>query len=87
MAIGAVTLTLFIWRQLKLEQPILEFRVLRYSMFTLNTILGMCVFIAMIGGMLIIPLFMQNMTDFTAMESGLALLPGAVIMGLRSPQR
>ena len=87
MAIGAVTLTLFIWRQLKLEQPILEFRVLRYSMFTLNTILGMCVFIAMIGGMLMSPLFMQNMTDFTAMESGLALLPGAVIMGLRSPQR
>ena len=45
----------------------------------------MCVFIAMIGGMLIIPMYMQNMSDFTAMESGLALLPGAVLMGLMSP--
>ena len=39
----------------------------------------------MIGGMLIIPMFMQNMSDFTAMESGVALLPGAVLMGLMSP--
>src|SRR5699024_7009868 len=45
----------------------------------------MFVFIAMIGGMLIIPMFMQNMSDFTAMESGLALLPGAVLMGVMSP--
>ncbi|MGO1523136.1 MAG: MDR family MFS transporter [Nesterenkonia sp.] len=85
LAIGAVSLALFIWRQLRLEQPLLELRVLRFTMFTLNTVLGMCVFIAMIGGMLIIPVYMQDMSDFTAMESGLALLPGAAIMGLMSP--
>src|SRR5699024_5258054 len=54
-------------------------------MFTLNTALGMCVFMVMIGGMLILPLFMQNMSDLTAMESGLALLPDAAVMGLLSP--
>ncbi|SLM92518.1 MDR family MFS transporter [Brevibacterium yomogidense] len=85
LAIGAVTLAWFILRQLKLDEPLLELRVLKYPMFTLNTVLGMSVFIAMIGGMLIIPMFMQNMSDFTAMESGLALLPGAVLMGLMSP--
>ncbi|GAA1864713.1 MDR family MFS transporter [Brevibacterium marinum] len=85
LAIGAVSLVIFIFRQLKLEQPILEFRVLRYRMFTLNTALGMCVFIVMIGGMMVLPLYMQNMNDFTAMESGLVLLPGAAVMGLMSP--
>ncbi|GAA4516369.1 MDR family MFS transporter [Brevibacterium yomogidense] len=85
LAVGTVTLVWFIFRQLKLEQPILELRVLKYPMFTLNTLLGMLVFVAMIGGMLIIPMFMQNMSDFTAMESGLALLPGAVLMGVMSP--
>lgn len=85
LGIGAVSLVWFILRQLKLEQPILELRVLKYPMFTLNTVLGMLVFIAMIGGMLVIPMFMQNMSDFTAMESGLALLPGAVLMGVMSP--
>ncbi|HLS14925.1 MAG TPA: MFS transporter, partial [Beutenbergiaceae bacterium] len=85
LAVGAVTLIWFILRQLRLERPILELRVLRYSMFTLNTVLGMLVFIAMIGGMLIIPMYMQTMSDFTAMESGLALLPGAALMGVMSP--
>ena len=85
LIIGAIGLVFFVLRQLKLDEPILELRVLRYPMFTLNTVLGMCVFITLIGGMLILPLYMQNMSDFTAMESGLVLLPGAVLMGLMSP--
>ncbi|WP_338750626.1 MDR family MFS transporter [Janibacter alittae] len=85
LLIGIATLVVFVRRQLRLPEPILEFRVLRYPMFTLNTALGMCVFMVMIGGMLILPLYMQNMSDYTAMESGLALLPGAAVMGLMSP--
>lgn len=85
LSLGLVALVWFILRQMTLREPILELRVLKYPMFTLNTVLGMCVFIAMAGGMLILPLYMQNMSDFTAMESGLVLLPGAVVMGLMSP--
>lgn len=83
--VGVITLGLFIWRQLTLEEPMLELRILKYPMFTLNTLLGMAVFVAMIGGMIILPLYMQNMADFTATESGLMLLPGAAIMGIMSP--
>lgn len=85
LVVGVLALLWFIRRQLRLDEPMLELRVLRYPMFTLNTVLGMCVFMVMIGGMIVIPLYMQNMSDFSAMESGLALLPGAVIMGLMSP--
>lgn len=85
LVIGFITLIWFIWRQLKLDEPMLELRVLKDPMFTLNTVLGMVMFIAMVGGMLILPLYMQNMAGFSALESGLALLPGALIMGLMSP--
>src|SRR5699024_7633852 len=85
LVIGFISLGLFIWRQLTLSQPMLDLRILKNPMFTLNTLLGMAVFIAMIGGMIILPLYMQNMAGFTATESGLMLLPGAVIMGLMSP--
>lgn len=85
LGVGAIVLVLFVWRQLRLDDPILEFRVLKNPMFTLSTALGMCVFVAMIGGMIMIPLYMQNMNDYSAMEAGLALLPGAVVMGLMSP--
>ena len=85
LIVGVVTLVWFVRRQLRLEDPLLELRVLGNRMFTLGTVLGMLVFMAMIGGMLMIPLFMQNMSDFSAMESGMVLLPGAVIMGVMSP--
>lgn len=85
MVIGAISLTWFISRQLKLEQPILEFRIFKYKMFTLTTALGMIVFMAMIGASVVLPLMMQNMLGFTALESGLMLMPGALLMGLMNP--
>ncbi|WP_411844452.1 MDR family MFS transporter [Salinicoccus sp. HZC-1] len=85
LIVGAVTLTLFIRRQFRLEQPILEFRVFKDPIFTLATIIGMVAFMTMIGGAIILPIFMQNMLDFTALESGLMMLPGALLMGIMSP--
>ncbi|HLS08691.1 MFS transporter, partial [Lentibacillus sp.] len=85
MVVGAVALTFFILRQLKLEQPILEFRIFKYKMFTLATVLGMVVFVAMIGAATVLPILMQDYLGFSALKSGLALMPGAAIMGIMSP--
>ncbi|RYG71758.1 DHA2 family efflux MFS transporter permease subunit [Lentibacillus lipolyticus] len=85
MIVGAISLTWFILRQLKLEEPILEFRIFKYKVFTLTTALGMVVFMAMIGAATVLPILMQNMLGFSALESGLALLPGAALMGLMNP--
>ncbi len=83
--IGAISLVLFIKRQNRLEEPILEFGVFKDRIFTLSTSLGMIVFMSMIGGAVILPIFMQTMLGFSAMESGMMLLPGALIMGIMSP--
>lgn len=85
LIIGGIALFVFIVRQLKLETPILEFRVFKYKVFTLTTILAMILFVSMIGAAVILPIFMQNMLGFTALESGLALLPGALLMGAVNP--
>ncbi|WP_226035156.1 MDR family MFS transporter [Aquibacillus saliphilus] len=85
MIVGAISLFLFITRQSKLEQPILNFGVFKNKVFTITTILGMIVFIAMIGAAVVLPLLMQNMLGYTALESGLMLMPGAIIMGLMNP--
>ncbi|PWU67715.1 MDR family MFS transporter [Gracilibacillus dipsosauri] len=85
LIIGAITLFFFIMRQLRIEKPILEFRIFKYKMFTLTTAIGMISFFAMIGGAIILPIMMQQYLGFTAFESGLALLPGAVLMGLMNP--
>ncbi|WP_163537069.1 MDR family MFS transporter [Gracilibacillus sp. YIM 98692] len=83
--IGSITLALFIWRQLTLKKPILEFRIFRYPIFTLTTAIGMISFMSMIGGAIILPIMMQDYLGFTALESGLVLLPGALLMGAMNP--
>src|SRR5690625_4183004 len=85
IVIGVISLYLFITRQLKLEEPLLEFRVFKYPVFTLATGLGMLVFAAMIGTNIILPLYMQTMVGFSALQSGLVLLPGAILMGIMNP--
>jgi len=83
--VGVITLVIFIKRQLKLKEPMLEFRVFSYNIYTIGTVLGMFVFAVMIATNIILPLYMQNMLKLTPLQSGLVLLPGAVVMGLFNP--
>jgi EmrB/QacA subfamily drug resistance transporter len=85
LTIGGVSLTIFIFRQLRLKHPMLEFRVFTFSIFPFAVAIGMISFMGLIGAETIIPLFMQNMREFSAFEAGLALLPGALISGIMSP--
>ncbi|ENH96318.1 putative MFS-type transporter [Gracilibacillus halophilus YIM-C55.5] len=83
--IGSISLTMFILRQIRLKHPMLEFRVFTYSIFPLTVSIGMIAFLGIIGVETLIPLYMQEARDFSAFESGLVLLPGALITGLMSP--
>jgi EmrB/QacA subfamily drug resistance transporter len=85
LTIGAISLIVFIFRQLRLKHPMLEFRVFTFSIFPYAIAIGMISFMGLIGAETIIPLFMQNMRDYSAFEAGLALLPGALISGFMSP--
>lgn len=82
---GVVVIGLFVWRQLVLEVPMLEFRVFQFPMFTLAIFITMTVLVSLIGVETLLPLFMQNVLQFSPLESGLALLPGAVAIGVMSP--
>ena len=83
--IGVISLTSFILRQFRLEKPILEFRVFGNKIYALAAVISMVVMMSMLGAELLIPIYMQTMRGFTAFESGLLLLPGAIVMGVMSP--
>ncbi|AOM82918.1 MDR family MFS transporter [Salisediminibacterium beveridgei] len=85
LAIGTITVILFIRRQLWMAHPMLEFRVFRAKVFTISTIITAIGFTGLIGLETLIPLYMQNMRSFTAMEAGIVLFPGALIAGLMAP--
>lgn len=82
---GAILVSVFVRRQLNLEQPILQLRVMKSRAFTLSSVIAIVFFTSIISGNNILPVFMQEMLDYTPLESGLAILPGAFIMGLIMP--
>ncbi|MGG4142387.1 DHA2 family efflux MFS transporter permease subunit [Paenibacillus algorifonticola] len=78
LIVGGVALILFIIVELLQKQPLLELRVFRSSDFTRSIILSWISQIALFGSMLMIPLYLQNVRGFTALESGLTTLPMAI---------
>jgi EmrB/QacA subfamily drug resistance transporter len=83
--IGIVALILFVWRELTTEKPMLDLSVFKYDIFSLTTIISMIVNMAMFGAMILLPIYLQNIRGYTALDSGLLLLPGAIVMGIMSP--
>ena len=85
LIIGVLALVVFVWRQLKLERPMLEIRVLQYGVFTLATGITTIVFMAMLGVNILLPLYLQTMRGVSALHAGLMMLPGAIVMGIMNP--
>lgn len=85
LVVGILALVLFTWRQLISQNPLLDLRAFKYNMFTLTTIINIGVTMMMYADMMLLPLYLQNARGFTALESGLLMLPGALLMGLLSP--
>ncbi|HDC8484858.1 TPA: DHA2 family efflux MFS transporter permease subunit [Staphylococcus aureus] len=84
-AIGSIFIILFVIRELRMKSPMLNLEVLKFPTFTLTTIINMVVMLSLYGGMILLPIYLQNLRGFSALDSGLLLLPGSLIMGLLGP--
>ena len=82
---GVVALVWFILRQLKQEQPLLNFKVFQYGMFSLSSVISMIVNISMFSGILLLPIYVQTIRGITPLEAGFMLLPGALLNAVMSP--
>lgn len=85
LIVGTIALIMFIVRQLKMEEPVLDLRVYKYPMFALASVIAIVNAIAMFSGMILTPAYVQNVRGISPMHSGLMMLPGAIVMGLMSP--
>ena len=85
VVIGAVALVFFFRRQLRMEQPMLQVRVLANRKFLIATIIVMLVQGALLAGGILIPIMLQSYMGMSATTSGIVLLPGAIVMGAMGP--
>ena len=73
-----VLLGLFVWWERRVERPMLPLSLFRERLFTAAIITVGLVYFALMGAMFFLPQFLQLVDGMTPLESGLAVLPGAV---------
>ncbi|WP_417599029.1 DHA2 family efflux MFS transporter permease subunit [Pararhodobacter oceanensis] len=88
LAVGAVVLVLFIWRQIVLgpkDRALLDLRTFRVKIFTVAVIMMGLSMMALFGMIILLPIYMQNVLGMEPLQTGLMLLPGGLTMGLLAP--
>jgi DHA2 family lincomycin resistance protein-like MFS transporter len=88
LAVGVVAMLAFVLRQLRLqraEAPLLDLRAFNFRMFTVSVLLLVVAMIALFGTVILLPLYLQEIRGLKSLETGLALLPGGLAMGLLGP--
>lgn len=84
--VAACSLVAFVWQELRTPEPAVNLRVLTKSRTlvigsTLTFVMGFGLF----GSLFIYPVFVQRLIGFSAMQTGLSLLPGALLTAFLMP--
>ncbi|WP_442951714.1 MDR family MFS transporter [Paenibacillus sp. GYB003] len=83
--VGAIALLLFVVRQLKVREPLMDLRAFRFPMFTLTAIMLIIMMMTLFSTMSLLPFLFQGALGMTVFASGLIMLPGSLLNGLISP--
>ena len=78
--IAAVGMALFLWRELTIDRPAVNLRILRNPTFGAATFLGGVMGAGLSGSLFILPLFLEGLLGYNAMDSGIALMPRSLAM-------
>lgn len=88
LMIGIVLIALLILRQRSLQaedRALLDLRVFRAPSYRIATGVLAISMMALFGALIVLPIAMQRVLDIDTLGTGLALLPGGLIMGLLGP--
>ncbi|AGY60579.1 DHA2 family efflux MFS transporter permease subunit [Gloeobacter kilaueensis] len=83
--LGCVGLALFIWRELRTAQPAVDLRVLRFRSLAAGSLYSAVLGLGLYGALFAVPIFAQSILHYTAAQTGLLLLPGALASVVTMP--
>ena len=79
IVVGAILLVFFVRMQLSLEVPLLKVDVLKSHRYAIVVALVALLQAALVGTGVLLPIYLQNLLGVSALETGLIMLPGAVL--------
>ncbi len=83
--VSAVALILFVWRELATDRPAVQLRVLKNVPLATGTTLGALFGMGLFGSLFLLPLFIQQVRGYSAMDAGIAMLPRSLAMAVAMP--
>jgi EmrB/QacA subfamily drug resistance transporter len=85
LAIGVLSMALFVVVELSVAEPMLDLRVFRSAAFTISSLLVAILSIGLFAGLFYVPLFLQRGDNMGAFDTGLLLLAPAVVTVIMMP--
>ncbi len=82
--VALIALAIYIYRQLHLEQPILNLKIFANPAFRAGALLVMLDFGIILSAMYILPMYLQNGLAVAVAMTGIIMLPGGVVNALVS---
>ncbi len=80
-----IGLTMFLAVESAIAHPLLNLKLFLYRNFSLS--MGLAIFraVGMFGGIFFLPIFLENLVGYTTIQTGLWMMPGAVMVGITMP--
>jgi EmrB/QacA subfamily drug resistance transporter len=84
LILAAVTLPSFVWREYRTESPMVPLSMFRVRNFAVGNLATFFTYGGLGAATFLIPLFLQQIAGYSALEAGLTLLPVTIVMFLLS---
>ena len=86
---GLAVVAVFALRQRSLQRrdvPLLDLRVLNHRTYAVGITVQAVSFLAMMGAMILLPLYLQELRGLSPLQTGLLVAPGGLAMGVLGPR-
>ena len=83
--LATLAMITFIYVESTISSPLVDLGLFKNSTFTVSNIVGFLSFMALYGGMFLLPFFLRNILGYTAIKAGISLLPLSGAMVLLAP--
>lgn len=78
LVISVASFAWLLWHELHTDEPVIDFHLLKNRQLATGVLMGSVLGFALFGSIFVLPVFLQTLHGFTANQTGMVILPGAL---------
>src|SRR5438128_5823169 len=76
--VSVISLVAFVWHELRTAHPVVDVRILKSRQLAVGVVFGLVFGVCLYATVFVLPVYLQNLQNFTAEQTGFVILPGAL---------